>query len=153
MSQSIDYETDRYEWALYHVQLLREGRLSELDIEHLIEALEDMGKSDRRALENRFIILIAHLLKWAYQPDQRSNSWESTINEQRLRISRLIRQEPSLKRYLLEAISDAYPDAVTLASDDSGLAKSHFPEVCPYSQEQLLEKKFFPQAKNRDESI
>jgi hypothetical protein len=39
---------------------------------------------------------------------------------------------------------DAYSDAVELASDDTGLAKSTFPTTCPYSLEQLLEKSFFP---------
>ena len=64
MNKVIDYEKDFYSWALHHAQLLREGRFAELDIEHLAEELEDMGKSDRRSLENRCIILIAHLLKW-----------------------------------------------------------------------------------------
>ena len=143
MNHPIDYENDFSAWALYNAQLLREGKFAELDVEHLIEELEDMG-NNRPELANRFIILIAHLLKWEYQPDNRSSSWQGSINEPRVRISRLLRNKPSLKPSLLNAIVDAYSDAVELASDDTGLAKSTFPTTCPYSLEQLLEKRFFP---------
>jgi hypothetical protein len=74
MNHPIDYENDFSAWALYNAQLLREGKFAELDVEHLIEELEDMG-NNRPELANRFIILIAHLLKWEYQPDNRSSSW------------------------------------------------------------------------------
>jgi hypothetical protein len=144
MNKHIDYESDFSAWALHNAQLLREGKFAELDVEHLIEELEDMG-NNRQELANRFIILIAHLLKWEYQPNNRSSSWNGSINEQRVRITRLIRNKPSLKPSLLHAIVDAYDDAVELASDDTGLAKSIFPTTCPYSLEQLLEKHFFPE--------
>lgn len=146
MNKPVDYETDFSAWALHNAQLLREGKFAELDVEHLIEELEDMG-NNRQELANRFIILIAHLLKWEYQPDNRSNSWKGSINEQRVRITRLIRNKPSLKPGLLNAIVDAYGDAVELASDDTGFSKSVFPTTCPYSPEQLLEKHFFPENK------
>jgi hypothetical protein len=146
MNKTIDYETDFSAWALHNAQLLREGKFAELDVEHLIEELEDMG-NNRQELANRFIILIAHLLKWEYQPDNRSSSWKGSINEQRVRITRLIRSKPGLKPGLLNAIVDAYGDAVELASDDTSLAKSTFPTTCPYSPEQLLEKCFFPENK------
>ena len=144
MNKPGDYETDLYAWALYNAQLLREGRLSEIDVEHLVEELEDMGKGDRQELESRLAVLIGHLLKWAYQSDYRSNSWRSSINEQRMRITRKIRKNPNLKPYLPAAIVDAYSDAVTLASDDTGFPTSTFPKICPYSQEQLLARDFFP---------
>lgn len=97
-----------------------------------------MGKSDRQEIESRFAILIGHLLKWEYQPDFRSNSWRSSINEQRMRIIRKIRKNPSLKSHLLKAIAEAYPDAVELPSDDTNLPQSTLPEICPYSQDQVL---------------
>lgn len=116
MNRAVDYETDFYEWALYNAQLLREGRFSEIDVKHLIEELEDIGKSDRQEIESRFAVLIGHLLNWEYQPDFRSHSWRSSINEQRMRIIRKIRKNPSLKSHLLKAIAEAYPDAVELAT-------------------------------------
>ena len=88
----IDYETDFYAWALHNAQLLRQGRWSEIDVEHLAEELEDMG-NNKQELASRFIVLIGHLLKWEYQPTHRSSSWQGSINEQRLQINRLIRTE------------------------------------------------------------
>ena len=61
------YETDYAAWAKRHVDLLRAGRFSEIDVEHLSQELSDMGKSERRELESRLLILIAHVLKWEHQ--------------------------------------------------------------------------------------
>ncbi len=144
MNKVIDYEQDFYSWALHHAQLLREGRFAELDIEHLAEELEDIGKNDRRALENRCIILIAHLLKWEYQPSHRGSSWKRSIDEQRLRIDRLIRKNPSLKPYLSAAVADVYLDAVKLAAQETQIPASQFPQECLYSIEQMQDEKFYP---------
>ncbi|BAP56709.1 hypothetical protein THII_2412 [Thioploca ingrica] len=145
MNKAIDYETDFYAWASYNAQLLREGKFSELDIEHIAEELESMGKNNKRELISRLKILIGHLLKWQYQPGGRSTSWRGSIVEQRLQLNDLIEYSPSLKPQLLEAITQAYPHAVELASDDTGFLESVFPEICPYSQEQILTKGFFPE--------
>lgn len=143
MGKSTEYDTDFYAWALHNAQLLREKRFSELDVEHLIEELEDMG-NNKQELTSRFIVLIGHLLKWEYQPDKRNSSWRGSISEQRIQINSVIRRKPSLKPYLQTAIENAYFDAVELAGDDTGLPPSTFPKTCPYSQQQLLEKSFWP---------
>lgn len=142
MNKPIDYETDFYAWAQYNADLLRQRQFSELDIEHLVEELESMGKRDRRELTSRFKILLAHLLKWQYQPSYRCSSWRGSIAEQRLQINDLIKANPSLKSYLPEAIISAYPEALELASDETGLPQSIFPTTCTYSIEQLLDKNF-----------
>lgn len=143
-----EYDSDFHAWIQHHITLLKEGRFGEIDAEHLILELEDMGKSNLRDLESRFIILIAHLLKWQFQPDKRSNSWSSSINEQRVRIARLLRKTPSLKRELYNAIEDALPDALEIAVDDTTLPPSIFPNKCPYTIEQLLDKTFYPESKD-----
>ena len=86
MSKVVDYETDFYSWALHNAKLLKEGKFAELDVDHLIEELEDMG-NNRQELASRFMVLIGHLLKCEYQPTHRSSSWEGSINEQRLQIN------------------------------------------------------------------
>jgi len=144
MNKPIDYETDFYAWALYNAQLLREKKFSELDIEHLVEELEAMGKRDKRELANRFVILIAHLLKWAYQTHYRSKSWIRSIDEQRIQIKRLVQDNPHLKSYMLEAINSAYGDAVKLAAKETGIAQTCFPAECAYSIEQLVDEDFYP---------
>lgn len=102
------YEHDFNAWIHSQIGLLTNGKFNELDIQHLVEELEDMGKSNLSELENRYIVLIAHLLKWQYQNEQKSSSWLGTINEQRVRLSRLIRKNPSLKTKVNEAIQDVY---------------------------------------------
>lgn len=143
MNKVVDYETDFYHWALHNAQLLKEGKFSELDVEHLIEELEDMG-NNRQELASRFMVLIGHLLKWEYQPNHRSSSWEGSINEQRLQINWLIQDKPSLKPNLLPAVTKAYPQAVKLAAKDTNLPQTQFPQECPYTLEQLLDEDFYP---------
>jgi hypothetical protein len=147
MSKIVDYEKDFYNWALYNAQLLREGKFSDLDVEHLIEELEDMG-NNRQELASRFMVLIGHLLKWEYQPHHRSSSWEGSINEQRLQINWLIQDKPSLKPNLSPAITKAYPKAVKLAAKDTKLPQTQFPQECPYTIEQLLDEDFYPAPKH-----
>jgi len=148
MRKSIDYETDFYAWALHNACLLREGRWSEIDVRHLVEELEAMG-NQKQELGSRFIILIAQLLKWEYQPHQRSKSWKRSIDEQRLQINWLVQKKPSLKPGLLAAANDAYPQGVKLATKETKIPKTNFPTECPYSMEQMLNEDFYPTAHNK----
>ncbi|RKZ40917.1 MAG: DUF29 domain-containing protein [Gammaproteobacteria bacterium] len=145
MHQStVEYNQDFYGWINHHVALLRNGRLSEIDIENLIDELESMGKRDRRELESHFRILLAHLLKWQYQPTHRSRSWRASIIEQRLQITKQLKDSPSLKNYLSESKDEAYPDAVKISKTETGLDKSLFPTTCSYFLEDILDKEFYP---------
>src|SRR5580692_5108256 len=92
-----EYETDFYAWASHNAELLREQRFNEIDFENIAEEIEDMGSSHRRSLMSRLEILLAHLLKWQFQPMGKCNSWKYTIDEQRLRITDLLIESPSLK--------------------------------------------------------
>jgi hypothetical protein len=114
-----------------------------------------MATRDKNELVNHLVILIAHLLKWQYQfqkfaatwqhvGDYAAKSWQYTIIEQRYRLQDQLENNPSLKRLLTEALAKAYPKAVTLAVDETGLPKKTFPLACPYSLEQLLDKTFYP---------
>ncbi|WP_213462767.1 DUF29 domain-containing protein [Thiocapsa sp.] len=146
------YESDYSAWAQRHAELLRAGRYAELDLEHLVEELSDMSKSERRELESRLLILLAHLLKWEYQyqllserwREFKGDSWRATIIEQRIRLTKLLKQSPGLKALLGETIADVYGDAVQLASDETALPPETFPRHCPYTVEQLLDKVFYP---------
>jgi hypothetical protein len=138
------YDQDLYGWAMQSARLVRERRFAELDLEHLAEELESMGKSELRALESRLTVLLAHLLKWHFQPDRRSKSWRRTLIEQRKRIARLLRDSPSLEPRLIELLSDAYDSAVRLAADETGLDETDFPPSCPYPIDQVLDEGFYP---------
>ncbi|MFO1431361.1 MAG: DUF29 domain-containing protein [Candidatus Competibacteraceae bacterium] len=144
---SIHYDQDYYGWTLQQAALLRAGKLSEIDIQHLAEEIESLGRSERRQLTNRLEVLLLHLLKWCYQPHRREidgNSWLRSIREQRRRIPKLLRDNPSLQSVIAACLADAYDDARYGASDETGLPISTFPETCPYTFEQVLEQNFLP---------
>ncbi|BAW80711.1 hypothetical conserved protein [Candidatus Nitrosoglobus terrae] len=141
------YETDFYGWTQETVRLLRQGRISEVDMDALIEEIEDMGKNQLGQLENRLTVLMVHLLKWQYQPEHRSNSWKGTIVEQRRKISRLIKKNPSLKPKLDNTVIEMYLDCVPQVSAETGLAKIVFPtsfEQTGWTVEQVLDEEFYP---------
>ena len=146
------YEHDFERWAQNQADLLRNGKLQYLDVEHLIAELEDMGKSSLRELESRFIILIAHLLNWQYQLDALNHqwkdfegkSWRNTILEQRTQLGFLLEKVPSLKTSLELAREEAYPAARRLAIKETGLSSENFPMSCPYTVSELLEDDFYP---------
>ncbi|MFP4063472.1 MAG: DUF29 domain-containing protein [Halochromatium sp.] len=134
-----DYETDFYAWSDEQARLLRAGCYAALDIAHLAEEVEDLGKRERRALESRLAVLIGHLLKWRYQADYPyRKSWRATINTQRRSIQRLLAENPSLGAQLEALINSAYPDAVDLAVAETPLDYDAFPDVCPWDRDALL---------------
>jgi Domain of unknown function DUF29 len=134
------YEQDFYAWSQFQVKLLREGRLNELDIANLIEEIESLGKQQRQELANRLGVLLGHLLKWHYQAEQRSKSWFYTIREQRRQINRLLKHNPSLKAYMLEAIQEGYEDGLDLIGKETFLNPDDLPQTCPFSELEILEQ-------------
>jgi len=132
------YETDYLAWTQQQADLLRSGRLAALDIEHLAEEIESMGRSELHQLESRLSVLLMHLLKWKYQPARRSRSWVDTISHQRRRIRKLLNKVPSLQPKLSEIFDDAYEDARVDAGNETGLGKMGFPECCPWTVEDVL---------------
>ena len=145
MTTSVHHDQDFYSWAMHNAQLLREGRLAEIDCEYVAEELEDMGAAKERELESRLGVLMAHLLKWIFQPERRGNSWIATIKEQRQRIVRLLRKNPSLKSCLDEAFVDGYSDARLIAVRETNLPERTFPETAPFALEQVLDDAYWPE--------
>ena len=105
------YDRDYFLWLQRTASLLREGRISEIDLANLVEEIEDMGRSEKRALTSNLKILIMHLFKYRYQPERRSLSWNYTIVEHRQRIRKLLQESPSLKPYLEDIFEGCYRDA------------------------------------------
>jgi hypothetical protein len=134
------YDTDYVAWLQEQVAHLRAGRLHALDVDNVAGELESLMSSERRELENRLEVLILHLLKWDHQPDQRSNRWRATVQEQRTRIRRLLRDSPSLKREVESMALEVYPDAVRAAVIETRLSESTFPQTLPYPVEQIFER-------------
>ena len=140
------YEKDVVAWAMEQAALLRSGQLSALDIEHIAEEIEDVGRSEERELASRLAVLLAHLLKWQYQPERRGSSWTRTIKVQRRGVAEALDETPSLRGLLNDSrwLRRAWDDALAKAIDKTGL--DSFPEDCPWSMDQVLSAEFFPEA-------
>lgn len=138
------YDLDFAQWAEENAALLRSGRFSEADMEHIAEEIADLGTSKRWALHSHLMREIEHLLKWEFQPERRGASWQRTIIVQRQSVTRLLRQNPSFRPSMPAAIAEAYHDAVTVVSKVIGRPREDFPGVCPYSEDQLLDEDFLP---------
>ncbi|MEG3440289.1 DUF29 domain-containing protein [Pannus brasiliensis CCIBt3594] len=138
------YEKDFHAWTREQADLLRERQWNRIDVENLIEEIESLGKQQRQELRNRLGVLLAHLLKWEYQPRKRSRSWLATIRLQRRDILRLLKANPSLNSYIEEALSEAYHDARDLAMGETNLSDRTFPVERPYPWENIIAEDFFP---------
>jgi hypothetical protein len=103
-------------------------------------------RADKYQILHRLEVLLAHLLKWEFQPEKRTNSWKATIVEQRVRISVLIDESPSLRAHPGEVLDSAYVIGLNTAITETGLAEDRFPESCPYSVDQVLDRNFYPDA-------
>lgn len=132
------YDRDFYQWLTETAYLLAEGRLSELDITNLIDEIESMGKSQKRAIESYLNVLLLHLLKWNYQPDRRSGSWKSSIRNSRRAIQKRTQESPSLASYPETVFLECYALARENAADETGLPLDIFPETPPFTIEQAL---------------
>ncbi len=145
---TIAYDKDVILWSQEQAALLRSGKFSQLDIEHLADEIEDVGKSEKRELAHRMAVLMAHLLKWQYQPEKRGRSWQTTIRNQRNSLAIALRQTPSLKATLRDRDWQTlvWADAVDQALRDTGMDVD-FGETCPWTNEQVLVAGWLPEAK------
>lgn len=129
------YETDIVAWANEQARLIRAGQFDLLDLEHLAEEIEEVGKSEQRELANRMALLLAHLLKWQYQPERQGNSWRNTIRAQRKEVAYLLEEAPSLRGKLGEErwLDMVWSKAVAQAGNETGLEQ--WPEVLPWQMD------------------
>lgn len=139
------YETDFVQWIEATVTQLRSQNYEAVDWANLIEEIEDMSRRERKALKSNLIVVLLHLLKWQFQPEQQSGSWRSSIREHRRRLNEDLKDSPSLVPYLQDVFAECYTNAREQAADETGLSLTHFPEVCPYTVEQALDANFLPE--------
>ena len=139
------YRQDVVAWAKEQAELIRAGRFDLLDLEHIADEIDDVGKSEARELESRMAVLIGHLLKYQYQAERRSTSWALTIKEQRKRILLRLKRTPSLKAFFIEddRFDDAYLDGRLIAEKETGL--DDFPTTCPWSIDEILSPDWLPE--------
>jgi len=139
------YDQDFYAWTQEQAALLREGKWHALDCEHLIEEIEDLGRSARKELRSYLEGLVLHLLKWRYQPDYRGRSWRDSIEENRARIPDCLAESPSLHPQIPRLLQECYPHARRKAARQTRLPLAALPETCPWTVEQILDDAFWPE--------
>lgn len=146
MSLAHLYVQDFYLWLETTANLLKEGKLADIDLENLIEEIESMGRKEKQSLKSNLIVLLMHLLKYQYQSPKRSNSWKYTIREHRRRLGEALADSPSLKGYFISVFEPCYQEARKQASDETGLSLDTFPLESPFSIEETLNPDFLPDA-------
>ncbi|HLO88388.1 MAG TPA: DUF29 domain-containing protein [Nostocaceae cyanobacterium] len=142
------YEQDYYLWLRTTINQLRTGQFSAVDLDNLLEELEDMGRSEKRAIKSLLLKLLEHLLKlkcWDSERERNQGHWQAEIRTFRIQIKDELADSPSLKPYILEIFDKSYQEARKLASDRSQLPIDKFPLIPIGSLEQVLDENWFPE--------
>lgn len=139
------YEQDYFRWLNETARLLRNGDLNQLDVKNLAEEIEDMGRSEKRALESNLEVVLMHLLKYQYQPERRSNSWRSSILEHRNRLEKAFEESPSLSNHFAQVFDKSYQYSRKKTAVETGLAIDTFPVESPFTPEQVLDFDYLPE--------
>jgi hypothetical protein len=132
--------SDRYAFVTGAAMLVRSGRLTEIDQEHLAEELDQLGRSDAHELSSRIREIMEHRLKLLLTDglllQQNERGWEASILRQQDEIRSLLEESPSLGRQLTaEKLSRIYRSAARVV--DRGYAVTS-PDRCPWTAEDLL---------------
>ena len=138
------YDLDFHAWAFEQADIIRRRSSNEIDWDNVAEELASLGRQEESDLGNRYDVLLTHLLKWMFQPERRGRSWEGTIREQRKRIAKLFRKNPSLKSVDDEEFFDAYGIARYSAVRETDLPEETFPEAPPFTAAEAKDDAFWP---------
>ena len=131
------YEADETAWLDAMAELIRTGQLGDVDYPHLAEFLTDMANRDRKEVSNRLRILLIHVLKWIYQKEKRTPSWQSTVHNQQAALEGDL-ASGVLRNHAEESLAAIYEKAVKYAARETGLPAEVFPTECPWTLEELL---------------
>lgn len=138
------HDEDVYGWAIHTAKLLKNKEMEEVDLDNIIEEMEALGRSEKYELMNRLSLIISNLLKWQYQPEGRTRSWDGTIREQRMMVKIHLKDNSSLKKDMSEILEDAYDIAKLKAENETLINKKIFPDDCPYTFDQIIDDVFYP---------
>jgi hypothetical protein len=134
------YDTDFVEWTAHTAALLRAGQLDAVDLEHLAEEIEDLGKSEQHTVMSHLSRLLQHQIKRKIQPEPDGSSWRHSITTSREKIEFRIADSPSLRRLLERNLQKSYRRAIKDALFETGVKSADLPQQCPYTLDDLLER-------------
>ena len=140
------YETDYYEWLEQQAQLLREGRIEDIDAQNLVEEFEELAMGERASVESHAETVVEHILKLEYSPAERPRrGWRLTVVRHRGRLAK--RLTASLRNRLEASLGDVYRDARRAAAiglEADKVSARQLPETCPYTLDQVLDPDWLP---------
>jgi hypothetical protein len=139
------YEQDFFTWTQQQAAALRSGQFNALDPQHLADEVEEMGRSEQRALASRLATIIAHLLKLQVQIERtptNEKSWCNSVATQRRQVRRLLHKNPGLKKpeIMTDALESAWDDGRDLAIRETGIDPDRFPIDNPYAPDQIIDE-------------
>ena len=137
------YDTDDYLWIQQTISLLKNKNFNELDLEHLIEELDDLGRERKHQVKSLLKQIIRHLLLlefWTEEYEDNYRHWQSEIITFREKLND--RMTKNFSNYLEDELENIYKQARKYVNVKSGL--DTFPQDCPYTIEQLLDEDWFP---------
>ena len=108
------YAKDFNRWIEITLEQAKRKEFEQMDWDNLIDEIEDMGASQKRALDSYMKRLIEHLLKlsfWHEERDRCKNGWRGEVNAFRDSVNKIISKNPSLKNYLIQEYSDNFKSA------------------------------------------
>lgn len=140
-----DYDTDFYAWTQAQAAAIRRGAWDAVDRTHLAEEVEDVGKSERRALVSHLRVLLTHLLKWDYQPERRSDSWMDSMLHAQIEVQTILEESPSLRPELPAFVARAYAQARFVAAKETKQDLTRFPDTCRWPPDDLLDPETVPE--------
>ncbi|WP_013323046.1 DUF29 domain-containing protein [Gloeothece verrucosa] len=135
------YDQDFYLWIEETHELLKNRKFDELDLENLLEEIAAMGRSEKRELKTRLVVIIEHLLKlmfWDEEREYNQRGWKITVTEQKYQLLVLLQDSPSLRSYLDEVFLSCYKSSVKILAAMDNFPINRIPETPPFSLEEII---------------
>jgi hypothetical protein len=135
------YDRDILSWSEHQADLLRRlargERVNDVDWEHVVEEIENVGLSELHSVESYLDLMLVHLLKvrgWPNSPSIRH--WRAEIGSFQKNAAR--RFSPSMRQRidLAKLYSDALEQLEGVDYDD--VAARAWPAACPFTLDGLL---------------
>lgn len=140
------YETDHHRWLEEQADLLREGRLEDIDVANLVEEFEELAVEERASVESHTETVVERLLKLQYSPaDRPRRGWRLAVTRHRGRLSK--RLTATLRRHLegsLEAVFEDARRAAAIGLEVDQVPADQLPAACPYTLDQILDRDWLP---------
>lgn len=144
MIRAMSYDQDVIIWAKQQSKWLRTKCIDLLDIERIADEIEDVGKRLKREFSHRMVLLLAELLKWVLQPNQRIPAKQIIIRNHRRALTRFLQMTPSLKCEFDDPNwwDSVWDETIICVAENTGCAD--FPDSCPWNVKELLNHSWLP---------